>query len=144
MPANAALISFNVSTPNRSGASNTTYVFSGTISNDTGLDLNASDLSFDFSGFESGVVTPSQLLGNPDFSIPKATGSAITDLFSVLVNASAIPGQTYVMDAVLQDPAANLSDTLTVSIHIVPEPSAALVAASGALLVLLAYRYRCV
>lgn len=137
-----AVLSFDVISPNRIGPGNATYLFTGTVTNGTGIDALASELFFDFTGFDASVVRPTQLLGSPDFSIPTGTSSPVIEVFNLSLGPSAVPGQTYSMDVLLQDAAGNLSDTVTVSVHVVPEPSAALLLLAGALFAALTLRHR--
>jgi hypothetical protein len=59
-----------------------TVIFSVTVTNNTGSNLTATDLGFDFFGFDPNLIII-QLLGIPDFSIPTGTTTSIMDLFSV-------------------------------------------------------------
>lgn len=65
----AATISFSVLNPSQVSPPGGVAVFSGTITNNTGVLLNATDLFVNAFGFDPSVVTVNQLLGNPDFTI---------------------------------------------------------------------------
>ena len=120
----AANLTFTVVDPDRIGPPDTTYVFSGTITNAFATPRNASDLFFDFSGFDPAVLTPSQLFGLIDFVIPAGTTTAVLDLFELHVGAATF-GSTYFADVTLQDVFGLFSPPLTVSITVLPEPSTA-------------------
>jgi len=135
-PAHSELI-VTVVDSDRSGTPLSVQVFSGTITNTTGADIFASEVFANFNGFDSDVFEPIQLLANqslgyPDFTIANGTTSALTDLFSVTLKAAALVGQTYSMDVLFQGPGIDFSES-TVSIHVVPEPSATLLMLAGLL-----------
>ena len=62
---------FSILDPDRPAVPGSTTLFTGTITNDTSVDLSATDLFLDFSGFDASFVSLSQLLGEPDFTIPR-------------------------------------------------------------------------
>lgn len=119
----AAPLTLHIQNPDRYGAVGTTQTFSGTIGNDTGADILASDLFLNFSGFDFSVVSLNQLLGAPDFLIANSTTSALSPLFEFTLSNSAAVPTTYFTDVVLQDVNGHLSDVVTVSVSTVPEPS---------------------
>lgn len=133
-PALAGLLSFDVIAPDRFGPADTTYVFSGSITNNTGNTLNATDIFVDINGYDAGVVSPLQLLGVPDFPILDGVTTAVIELFSLTIGANALGGITYLADVGLSDVFNNLSDIVTVSVT-VPEPSSGLLLVLGGLLV---------
>jgi hypothetical protein len=111
-----------------------TIVFSGTVTNDTGSDLTATDLFFGFFGFDPDL-TVNQLLGTPDLSIPNGTTTLIVDLFSV-GTSSGMESGTFPVDFVLQDINGNLSALGSADVTVgkpttIPEPSSMLLLGSG-------------
>ena len=103
-----------------------TVVFEGTVTNDSGANLAASDFFFNFFGFNR-AVTPTQLLGTPDFALPNGSTSAAVDLFSVTVGA-APNGAKFTIEVSLEDVNSDLSSSQTVSVTVsgtavVPEPA---------------------
>jgi hypothetical protein len=120
----AANLTLTVVDPDRTGPPDTTYVFAGTITNGFATPRNASDLFFDFSGFDPAVLSPAQLFGLVDFVIPAGGTTALMDLFEVHVGAAAF-GATYFADVTVQDVFGHFSPPLTISITLLPEPSTA-------------------
>lgn len=120
--AGAAPLTLKITNPDRIGLPGTSEVFSGTIANNTGVSLNASDLFLDFSGYDVGFVTLTQLLGAPGFAIADGTVSSFNDLFRFDLGAAAQVPATFFADVVVQDVNNNFSDVTTVSVSTVPEP----------------------
>ena len=118
----AANLTFTVIDPDRIGPPDTTHVFAGTITNGFATPRNASDLFFDFSGFDPAVLSPTQLFGLVDFVIPAGGTTAIMDLFELHVGAATF-GATYFADVTVQDVFGLFSPPLTVSITVLPEPA---------------------
>ncbi len=136
----AAPISLSIVNPNRIGAAGDVITFDGTITNNTGIALDSTDLFLNFSGFDAGNVTLDQLLGMTDFTIPDGATSPLEDLFTFTLGATAGPG-TYPADVVLQAVTGDLTDPQTVTVTIVPEPgSFTLVAAALPALLFGAFR----
>lgn len=128
----AQAIGLNVFDPVRVGVlPGSLLIFSGTVTNNTGAALNATDLFFDFSGFDPSAVTLTQLLGNPDFTLAAGATSGPVDLFRFRLEPAALPGQSYVADAFLQDNNGNASNVVTVAVATVPEPATALLLGIG-------------
>ena len=122
-------------------------VFQGTITNDTGSDLAATDLFLNSFGFDPDVVSITQLLGNPDFTIQTGTTSPLTDLFSFDISNAAAIDTVYFASVYLQDINNNLSNSVAVAITAtdpIPEPGTFSVIACGLLViwVLRAHRSR--
>jgi hypothetical protein len=118
--------------PSQIATSGQTVVFMGTVSNDTGSDLTATDLFFSFFAFNPDL-TVNQLLGATDFSIPNDTTTSIVDLFSVSLGSGMQPG-SFPVNFVLQDINGNLSVIGEVSVvngALVPEPSSLLLLGVG-------------
>ena len=132
-PAFADAISFGITNPLQTISSGATVVFQGTITNNSGADLMASDFFFNFFNFNPSL-TPNQLLGTPDFLIANSTTSPIVDLFSVMVGSLA-GGVPLSIDATLEDIFGDVSAeqtvTLTPSVGTVPEPPTQLLLLSG-------------
>jgi hypothetical protein len=68
----------------QSAVAGDTITFSGVITNRTGTILESKDLFVNFSGFDRGIVTPFQVLGATDFTLPNNTFSPSTELFRVM------------------------------------------------------------
>jgi hypothetical protein len=130
--ARADTISFQLSDTTLSVTSPGSVTFFGTVTNQSGVDLNASDFFFNFSGFDPAAVTPSQDLGvATDFPILTAPTSALTDLCSVTVSAVS-PGARFPLEVQMQDINNDLSATETVNVVVpVPLPDTALLLACG-------------
>jgi hypothetical protein len=121
VPARALVLS--IDQVDRTSFPGATEAFTGTITNDTGMDLTAQDLFLNFSGFDATVLSFDQLLGVPNFAIPDGTTTADLTLFDAHVSlAATILGSPYLADVQLQDTLADLSNVETISISIVPEP----------------------
>ena len=118
-------IDLNIDQPDRLFASaNSTELFRGTLTNNTGAEILASDLFFNFSGFDPGVLTLTQLLGDTDFAIPDGGTSPSTDLFKIDIGVNAGLGITYFADVFAQDADVSFSNIQTVSVRTVPAPGA--------------------
>jgi len=138
----AAPIDLSILNPDRIGAPGGTFTFSGTITNNTGDTLNATDLFLNFSGFDPVDVTLNQLLGASSFTIVDGSTSPVLDLFTFALAPTAGAG-TYPADVVLQTASLDSSDPQRVSIAIVPEaPSLALTAVAIGLLLAGLWRKR--
>ena len=143
--AQADSISFTPASSALTTTSGGTVTFDGTVTNNSGADLNASDFFLNFFGFDGASVTPNQDLGlGPDFSIPNGTTSASVALFDVLVGAVA-PGSSFPIDVQLEDINGDLGaiETVTVSVPApppVPEPSSLLLFVAGVVGLLAARR----
>jgi hypothetical protein len=128
--------------PNRISPAGSTEVFKGTITNDSGGNIAASDLFLNFSGFDPGVISLTQLLGSPDFVIPNGAASPSVDLFRLDFGASAIPGIAYFADVFVQDGSnpPDISKIVTVSVRTgrtgLPEPGTAALIGLALLVVL--------
>jgi len=110
-----------------------TVTFMGSITNTTGVTLNATDLFLNFSGFDPDLINPLQILGTPDFTLPNNTFSPMVSLFSVTL-APTTPAGTYTFDVFLQDINNNLSNFVTVSVNVdaaIPEPATILLLITG-------------
>jgi hypothetical protein len=133
-------LGLDVLNPTRVVAPTSIQVYQGTIANDTGLDLIASDLFFNFFGFDPQLVSLTQLLGFPDFTIANGSTSPIVDLFDFTLGPNAPPG-TYHADVLLEDFLGDTSDVVTVTEQVlIPEPSNSALLLISALLCLLVCR----
>ena len=126
-PSGAAIpLTLTIDNPDRVTTSAVRSItFTGSITNDTGGDLLASDLFIDFSGYDPTFVSLSQLLGDPDFQIQNGTRSAQINLFTFDI-APPAPFGAYFADVFLQDASfpTVTSNFATVSVTI-PEPGTA-------------------
>ena len=122
--ARADLLTFTISPASLVDTPGGTVTFTGTITNDTGVALSATDMFLNFSGFNPLVITSvTQLLGSPDFTLPNMSVSAPVDLFSVAIAPQATSG-TYSLNVSVEDINNNLSNAVTASVAVVvPEPS---------------------
>lgn len=144
--ARADVISFQLVSSSLDAASGGDVTFQGTVTNQSGSALNASDFFFNFSAYDPLSVNPIQDLGLTDFIIPDGTTSATVGLFDVSVGAVPL-GSIFPIDVQLEDALGDLSSTQTVFVHIpdnssvpgVPEPGERWVLL-GALLGLIAWR----
>jgi hypothetical protein len=111
----AQSISFHAETPQQSSLNSVTI--QGTLTNNTGNDLNATDLFFNFFAYDPiAIVSIDQLSGSPDFLLPKGTTSARTGLFNVNFSSNAVPGQAYSLNVSLQDINGNISDIIALNV----------------------------
>jgi hypothetical protein len=134
--ATGGTITLNVINPSQVVGPTSTETYQGTITNLTGADLLASDFFFDFAGYDPVLVNLTQLLGTPDFPIPNGTTSAAVDLFTFALGPDAPPG-VYLADVVLQDSQGDVSNVVTLSETVVPEPGTWVFIGSGLLALLL-------
>jgi len=128
LPVHAQLV-LSIDQPNQSASPSGTVDFSGTITNDTGFDLDAATQLFvNIFNYDPTVFSPppDQLLGVPDFTLPNGDTSPDVKLFDVNVDSSATPaGSPYLADVTIGDSFGDLSNDVTISIT-VPEPGSIL------------------
>jgi hypothetical protein len=134
--AKADPISFQLNSTQLITESGGTVTFDGTVTNNSSSDLNASDLFFNFFGFDpSSVNPPVQDLGvASDFLIPKGATSSVVALFDVTLGA--VPGSSnFPVDVLLEDINSDLSTTQTVTVSgeltQTAEPATLLLLATG-------------
>jgi len=109
-------ISFQLTESTLAGASGGTVTFTGTVTNNSGGDLNASDFFFNFFGFDPTAVTPNQDLGvSLDFLIPNGTTSALVALFDVTLGSGS-EGASFPLDALLEDINGDVTDSQVVTL----------------------------
>jgi hypothetical protein len=109
-------ISFQLSEPALTIASGATVTFTGTVTNSSGGDLNASDFFFNFFGFDPAALNPNQDLGvSGDFSIPNGTTSGLVALFDVTFGSGS-NGTTFPLDALLEDINGDVSNSQVVTL----------------------------
>lgn len=125
-------ISFTVSNTSLTTTSGGTVTFDGTVTNDSGGDLHASDFFFNFFGFDpASVMPPVQDLGvSADFLIRSGTTSTIVALFDVTLETVPM-GSSFPISVLLEDSNNDLSavETVTVSVPgavVTPEPASLL------------------
>jgi hypothetical protein len=89
-PAASAPIGLSIDQPDRTVPAGSTAVFTGTITNNTGVGLDAAvDLFLNFNSFDPAVLSFIQVLGVPDFFLPNGSTSPDVTLFDALVDPSA-------------------------------------------------------
>ena len=149
LPAQAATITLDVNSLSAPVAAGDTATFSGTITNRSGVTLEATDLFLGFSAFDFNALTPTQVLGSSPFSLLNFTFIANVDLFTVDIAAGTLAG-TYGLQVFLSDVNGNVSDAtdlllvVTNGVQTVPEPSTvAIVGLVLALLILSRRRPSC-
>ncbi len=136
-PARAGTISFTVLNTELAGPPGGTVTFDGTVTNDSGAALNASDFFFNFFGFDPTSLTPIQDLGiTKDFPILNGETSANVALFDVQFSASP-SASSFPIQVQLEDINSDLTATQTVTVslsgaHTTPEPSTILLLKASA------------
>ena len=89
---------------------------------------------FNFSGFDPGVLTITQLVGDPDFVLPNNTISPVVSLFSVTIGPNASAG-TFAFEAFLQDINNIFSNSVAIQVSVnaasIPEPSTLVLLTTG-------------
>jgi len=128
-------LTFMVLNPDRVATPGGTETFMGTITNDTDADLSSGDLFLNFSGFDPAHVTILPLLGDVSFTVAKGATSGPVDLFRATLGVTSKPG-LYPIDMLLQSEDGDLSDPITASLRVVPEPSTWILLTIGLLIVL--------
>ena len=140
-------IAFQLAASTLTAASNGTATFTGSVTNGSGLDLNATDFFFNFFNYDPTSVTPNQLLGtSTDFSIGNGTITSILDLFNIQLGTVSA-ASTFLVDVQLQDSNGDLSAIETVDVTVsggsngggggtpTPEPATLVLLGSGLALV---------
>src|SRR4029077_14410769 len=90
-PARAVpLLTLTIDQPVQFASAGSTVTFTGTVTNNTGIGLDAaSDLFLNFNSYNPSVLSFTQVLGNPDFLLPNGSTSPDVPLFAALVHPSA-------------------------------------------------------
>jgi hypothetical protein len=120
-------ISFQLVDSSLDATSGGSVTFQGTVTNQSGADLNASDFFFNFFGYDFNSVNPVQDLGGTDFAIPNGSTSGTVDMFDVFVGQVPL-GSTFPIEVQLQDALSDVSSIQTVSVSVpsdsstIPEP----------------------
>jgi hypothetical protein len=123
---NAGSIDFTLDVSTITSAAGGAATFFGTVTNDSGANLNASDFFFNFSGYDASSIAPSQDLAvvGPDFSIANGTTTSSVDLFSV--SLAAIPtGTSFPFQVQLEDSLNDLGSVQTVTVNEIVNTTAA-------------------
>jgi len=123
-PARAVpLLTLTIDQPVQFASAGSTVTFTGTVTNNTGIGLDAaSDLFLNFNSYNPSALSFTQVLGNPDFLLPNGATSPDVQLFSALVDPSATSaGSPYLADVTASDTNGFVSDPVAISIT-VPEP----------------------
>ncbi len=129
----AAPLSLTILNPSLLSPPGGVVVFQGTITNNTGASLNTTDLFVNSFGFDPGVVSITQLLGNSDFMIQTGATSPTVDIFSFGLGLGATVNKTYSSSVFLQDVNNNLTASVdvTVKASLVPEPGTLMLIGCG-------------
>jgi hypothetical protein len=123
-PARAVpLLTLTIDQPVQFASAGSTVTFTGTVTNNTGIGLDAaSDLFLNFNSYNPSVLSFTQVLGNPDFLLPNGATSPDVPLFAALVDPSATSaGSPYLADVTASDAHGFVSDPVAIGIT-VPEP----------------------
>jgi PKD repeat protein len=123
-------ISFTISNPAQNTTIGGTAIFSGTLTNNSGTDLDATEFFVNAFAFDPTVLSIQQLLGMPDVFIPNGTTSATLDLFSISVATTAQQNTSYQASVFVEDVNSDQTSSLNASIQTspvstVPEPRTA-------------------
>lgn len=128
------------------GVGHSVTVF-GKVTNVTGAPLQTTDLGLNFSGYPALALLTTQLLGDPDLTLPDRSTSALLALFEITVLPDAVAGASYGIEFFGFDFSGNFSDAATVTVTIngavgVPEPSSLALGLTALALALRAGRRR--
>jgi hypothetical protein len=111
-------ISLDIQSSTLTASVDGTVTFTGTITNNSGAPLNASDFFFNFFGFDPALLTPVQDLGvASDFTIANGSTSSITALFDVLLG-NAAPGAKLPFGVDLEDANGDLTGTIDLQVDV--------------------------
>jgi hypothetical protein len=112
-----AQLNFSVDQLSSSGAPGSVLDFTGVITNQTGASLTSTDLFLNFFNFEPSGLTPIQILGSTDFTLPNNTFSTTTDHFSVAISPGTFAG-LQPLSVQIGDANGNLSNEVDLSIKV--------------------------
>lgn len=134
----AASISLSITDPIQVSAPGGVITFEGTITNDTGLSLDSTDLFLNFSGYDPVNVELDQTLGDTSFPIPNGSTSALVSLFTFTLGPSAPVPASFPADVVLETAGGAIAATEVVIVNTVaiPEPGSLALALAAALALL--------
>jgi hypothetical protein len=140
-------ISFHLTSIQITTTSGSTVTFDGTVTNNSGGALNASDFFFNFFGFDPNSVTPIQDLGvSTDFLILNGSTSHGVPLFDITLG-SVPTGSMFSIQVQLEDINSDLSGVQTVMVNVpasstTPEPATIVLFGTGLFLVTVKRRSR--
>ena len=110
-----------IDNPVRTVTATSVETYLGTVTNNTGSTLDLSSLGLNFSGYEPSQVNLNQsIVGS--FALAPGEVSAVISLFTFSLGPDAPPG-TYLADVFVEDLLGNISEPVTVSETVTPEPS---------------------
>jgi hypothetical protein len=138
----AGVLDLTVLNPVRTGVPGESFLFQGTIANNTGLDQDQTTLFLNFANFDFVNLNIQELLSGDTFSVPDGGVTGTLDLFRVDLSSSAPAPQTYTADVFVQDLASDASDSSTVTINAVPEPETLALLPAGLCALLILRRRR--
>lgn len=135
----AALITLSVSDLPSEIEPGHSAIFTGTIGNNTGNALFASEIFLNFGGFDSLALRMDQLLGDPDFLLDSGTVSASVPLFRLTLDP--VVSGLYSFDVFAQDVSGSFSEPIPIPVRAaaVPEPGTCALT-TGALVLLISRR----
>jgi hypothetical protein len=134
----AEVISFQVEQPDLATVPGGTVIFQGTITNESLVDLQASDFFFIFLGFDPAAVTLTQDVGvTIDFPIPNGTTSPPVPLFDATLAPGVPEGSFFPIQVILENNLGHVSPPETVTVtasgpmETVPEPNGLMLVGAG-------------
>jgi hypothetical protein len=119
--------------PPLSAAVGESSAFIGGITNLTGATISSSQLSLQFSGYNSGLLSPNSLLDSQSFTLESGGSIRGIPIFTLALDESAKIGGTFPITITLVDNLNRTSNSVTVSVTAVavPEPATLLLLGTG-------------
>ncbi len=134
--AQAGVLDLNIVDPVQTGFPGQTFVFHGSITNNTGNTEDETTLFLDFANFDPINLNIQELLDvGQSFTLLPGDTSGLLNLFQITLDPAAPVPQVYNADAFLQDN-FTAGDSVTVTINGVPEPATGFLLSIGAAAIL--------